>query len=62
MTWEQLAEKIAQMTPAERQGKVKFVEGYDNFKIWECGVHKMTEDGITDEDGDRIEGGEWYLE
>jgi hypothetical protein len=60
MTWDKLAQRIAEMTPAERQREAKFVEGYDDFKIWTVGL-EQAEEAIEDEDGDRIEEGEWYL-
>lgn len=32
MTWSELADAIAKMTPAERENEVKFVEPYDKDK------------------------------
>ncbi len=60
MTWQALAERIARMTPAERQGEVRFLEPYDDAVIHACGAEVAQED-IRDDDGAVIKQREWFL-
>lgn len=60
MTWNEIAARIAQMTPEERQKEPMFREPYDQFKLVPCTLHMALED-IEDEDGEIIKKGEWYL-
>lgn len=62
MTWEELAVKIAAMTAEKRRKQAKFITPTDNFKVYPICLYQAVEEPIVDEDGDRVEAGEWYLE
>lgn len=59
MTWNELADSIAQMTEEERQGKVK-LESYNNGVILDCFLCRATVNVDDGTDG-KINIGEWYL-
>lgn len=61
MTWDDLADNIAEMTPEERQGEVKFGKPFfDCFGVYQALLCKAEEDIIT-RTRTTIQQGEWYL-
>lgn len=61
MNWDDLAAKIAAMTPEERKGPVRYAEPYDECVFHDCGLSKATDD-MEDTDGNTINKGEYYLD
>jgi len=45
MTWDELAEKISEMTPEQRRETALIVDGSDDdATVWEFGVHQAQTD------------------
>ena len=65
MTWQQLADRIAVMTPQEQTRPVRFVEPYDKDRVgYAVQVVRATEDILVgEENGDElcVPAGEWML-
>ena len=65
MTWQQLADRIAAMTPDERAQAVRFVEPYDEDRVgYAVQLVQATEDILVGErDGDElcVPAGDWML-
>ena len=55
MTWDNLADRIAQMNPEERKQDVRFIEPYDHPDIWEIhDVERATEDVESEHDDEVV--------
>jgi hypothetical protein len=63
MTWDDLAECIAQMSPEQRKKEVKYVEPYDATRILPVAAYEAVEEINEDEEegDDKIVANEWYL-
>ena len=55
MTWDDLANWIAQMNPEERKQDVRFIEPYDHPDIWTIqDVERATEDVESEHDDEVV--------
>ena len=65
MTWQQLADRIAAMTPQERARPIRFVEPYDKDRVgYAVQVVRATEDILVGElNGDElcVPTGDWIF-
>jgi hypothetical protein len=64
MTYKELAEKIAALTPEQQAQEAIFAEPYDNWAILPVTHLSIVgeDEQLVDEDGDTIEPGQAYLE
>lgn len=46
MTWDELADRIRTMTPAQRAFEVRYVEPYDEFDVLRCRLEFADPGGI----------------